>query len=94
VKEVHQPEDGDQRHRNCHCDERGAPWAAEKQYEDNKDEAAALEHRVRNLVDGRAHEVVAIDVRHDANAFGLELLVELVDLGMDGLQHLGGVLLA
>ncbi len=76
------------RHRHHHR----APRAAEEQDQHDADEADAFHDGVRDLAHGGLHEHVAVDVGHDTHTFGRKAPVELIDLGVDALQHLGRVL--
>ena len=69
-----------------------AARTAEEEDQDQKHQRDALEDGAADLVHGRAHQVVAIDVGHDAHILLGELAVELRDLGVDALEGFRGVL--
>ena len=87
VRQVHQDERDQHGERDGEADDHRRARTAEKQHEDDDDEADALEDGVRDLVDRRVDEVGAVDIGNDPHVVALEPLVELGDLGVDAVDH-------
>ena len=93
MSEVEQRENGHQGERDAHRDDEGAARAAEKDDENQEYERDAFENRLADLVDGGAHQIVAVDVGLDPHAGGRQFGIQFGHLGVDTLQGLRRILI-
>jgi hypothetical protein len=65
--------------------------AAKEEDENDQNQPDACEHRVSDPVDGGIDQRRAIQIGNNLHVLRFELLIELGDLGMHALQHLGRI---
>src|SRR5262249_5067492 len=75
-----------------YCNHHRAAHAAQKHDQNDADKGNAQKNGMRDLVDRELDEVLAIDVRHDVNIHWIELSAQFIELHVQVLDDLRGIL--
>ena len=91
VQGAHQQEHRRERHRDGRRRDQGDPSGAQKGDQDQTDQDHPLKDGVTDIVDRRADQIVPVDIGHDLDALGRQILVELGDPRVEAFQDRRGV---